>query len=134
MAKKAKAKQVKKSKSTRKNETKKKALPALQFCKKCGGILIPSKSRNGVVLACRSCGNKVKGNVRAIKIVEEKKDEGKIIVLEKDITFLPKTDIICPECDHKHAYYWLQQTREADEPPTQFFRCEKCKHVWREYK
>ncbi len=69
-----------------------------------------------------------------MKIVEEKKDEGKVVVLEKDITLLPKTDEFCPKCNHKHAYYWLQQTREADEPPTQFFRCEKCKHVWREYK
>jgi len=40
----------------------------------------------------------------------------------------------CEVCGNKKAWYWLQQTRSADEPPTQFFRCTKCKRVWREYK
>ena len=36
------------------------------------------------------------------------------------------------KCGGKEAYYWLIQTRSADEPPTQFFKCVKCKHTWRD--
>ena len=39
----------------------------------------------------------------------------------------------CPECGHDEAYYELKQTRSADEAPTRFFECAKCKHKWREY-
>ncbi len=105
----------------------------VEFCKKCGSILVPQKKRSSVVMKCRHCGYEVKKNV-SMKIVEEKKKSGSVIVLEKDDTPLPMTVMECPKCANKHAWYWLQQTRSADEPPTQFFRCTKCKHVWREYK
>jgi DNA-directed RNA polymerase subunit M len=29
--------------------------------------------------------------------------------------------------------WWMLQTRSADEATTQFFRCTKCKHTWRNY-
>ena len=29
--------------------------------------------------------------------------------------------------------WWMLQTRSADEPTTQFFRCTKCQHTWRNY-
>ena len=38
----------------------------------------------------------------------------------------------CPKCGHTAAYFMEVQTRSADEPATLFFRCEKCKHNWRE--
>ncbi len=40
---------------------------------------------------------------------------------------------ICPKCGHDKATYELKQTRSADEAPTRFFTCKKCKHKWREY-
>ena len=46
---------------------------------------------------------------------------------------MPLTDEECPKCKHGKAYYWLVQTRAGDEPETRFFRCEKCKHTWRDY-
>jgi DNA-directed RNA polymerase subunit M len=72
--------------------------------------------------------------VKPIKIVEEQNHRKDVVILEKDVTLLPMTERECPKCAHKQAWYWLQQTRSADEPPTQFFRCTKCKTVWREYK
>ena len=45
----------------------------------------------------------------------------------------PKTEIKCPKCGNPEAYYWLLQTRAGDEPETQFFRCTKCSHQWRNY-
>ncbi len=38
----------------------------------------------------------------------------------------------CPKCSHGAAYFMEVQTRSADEPATLFYRCEKCKHNWRE--
>ena len=38
----------------------------------------------------------------------------------------------CPKCAHDVAYFLLVQTRSADEPMTQFFRCTACKNQWKE--
>jgi DNA-directed RNA polymerase subunit M/transcription elongation factor TFIIS len=44
----------------------------------------------------------------------------------------PITDSVeCPKCGNKHAFWWIVQTDSADEPSTQFFRCTKCNHTWR---
>ena len=37
------------------------------------------------------------------------------------------------DCDGREAVSWMFQTRSADEPTTQFFRCTKCKTTWRNY-
>jgi|SRR5919107_2017059 DNA-directed RNA polymerase subunit M/transcription elongation factor TFIIS len=44
----------------------------------------------------------------------------------------PITDSVeCPKCGNKQAFWWIVQTDSADEPSTQFFRCTKCNHTWR---
>ncbi|MFH0832751.1 MAG: transcription factor S [Candidatus Aenigmatarchaeota archaeon] len=106
----------------------------IEFCDKCGSIMIPEKKTKNIYLKCRSCGAEKKRNVGDLKIIEKKEKVRGIVVLEKDRIILPMTDKMCPKCENIKAYYWLQQTRSADEPPTQFFRCVKCNHVWREYK
>ena len=109
-------------------------MTGLEFCKKCGSIMVPEKKNKTVTLKCRKCSYKIKKAVREIKLFEKRKPSKAVIVLEKDQAVLPITDMTCIKCSHPKAYYWLQQTRSADEPPTQFFRCVKCKHVWREYR
>lgn len=106
----------------------------IEFCNKCGAILVPVKRGKSVYLKCRGCGSEKKKEVRTLKIVEEVKKKKDITILEKDTLPLPLTEKVCPKCEHARSHWWLQQTRSADEPPTQFFRCEKCKHTWREYK
>ena len=56
-----------------------------------------------------------------------------IAVVEKKVETLPKTKEECPKCKHPEAYYWLLQTRAADEAATRFFRCAKCNYTWRVY-
>jgi DNA-directed RNA polymerase subunit M len=57
-----------------------------------------------------------------------------IVMTEKDqFSELPKTRIICQKCENMEAYWWMQQTRSADEPPTMFYRCCKCGYSWRSY-
>lgn len=59
-----------------------------------------------------------------MKVIGEREDK---------IKTMPTTNVECPKCGHNTAFWWFLQTRSGDEPPTQFFRCEKCAHTWRQY-
>ena len=101
------------------------------FCPKCGSLLIPKKEGSKTVVTC-SCGYKSKESESA-KISEKVEKQKKVEVVEEDIEVLPTTDEEeCPKCGHKKAWYWLRQMRGSDEGETRFFKCQKCKHVWRE--
>ena len=105
----------------------------LVFCDKCGGIMEPVKSKSGkVYLVCRRCGRKIMKAPKSFKITEKSKKEENVIVSEPK-EMLPKTQKMCPKCGNQEAFYWVQQTRSMDEPPTQFFKCTKCGYIWREY-
>lgn len=43
-----------------------------------------------------------------------------------------QTEANCPKCSHHKAYFMEIQTRSADEPATQFFKCTACAHRWKE--
>jgi len=108
----------------------------MEFCDRCGGLMIPKKSGSRVILLCRKCGTKKTSKETKFKIsAHTEKNKGKIIVISKKsvIDTLPKTRIPCPKCENPEAHWWMQQMRAADEPPTRFYRCTKCRHVWREY-
>lgn len=103
------------------------------FCPKCGSILIPKKKGSKMALVCNSCGA-VSSDVENTKLREKVVDKEKELeVVEKEPETLPLTDVECPKCKHRKAYYWMVQTRASDEPETQFFKCEKCGHKWRHY-
>ncbi|MFT4343279.1 MAG: transcription factor S [Candidatus Woesearchaeota archaeon] len=102
----------------------------MQFCPKCGALLIPKKNKNNVTC---SCGYVHKESVSLS--VSEKIDEQKeieVMNMQDKIDTLPVTEVECPKCGHDKARFWMMQTRSADEAETRFFRCEKCKHVWRD--
>ncbi|MAF37101.1 transcription factor S [archaeon] len=103
----------------------------MEFCPKCEAILVPG---DGKVQRC-SCGYTSKKKAKTIVMTEQAKEEKEIEIMEDDsmTQTLPLTDVTCTKCMHKKAYYWLVQTRSADEPETRFFQCEKCKHRWRDY-
>lgn len=105
----------------------------MEFCEKCGGLLVSKKTNKGTQhFVCRICGKKYdKGS--EIKITEKVNREGNIRVVEKQKQELPTTEISCPKCENNEAYWWLQQTRSVDEPPTRFYKCTKCSNTWREY-
>jgi len=98
--------------------------------------LIPKKSKKTTVLECRSCGKRKLAKKADFKIFSEaEKKDVKTVVIDKKSKFevLPKTTAHCPKCENNEAYWWMQQIRAADEPATRFYRCTKCKHIWREY-
>ena len=106
----------------------------MDFCDKCGSVMVSKTEKTKVILVCRKCGTKTY-DYKPLEIEEqvEKKPSDEIIFLEKDDDSLPKTKSVCPKCKHKEAGWWLQQTRSIDEARTLFLRCTSCKHTWREY-
>ncbi len=106
----------------------------MNFCEKCGSVLVTKKSKNKVYLVCKKCGFKL-AKYKPLEISEtlNKKPLDDVIIIEKNEEALPKTKAVCPKCNNKEAHWWLQQTRSIDEAPTLFLRCTKCKYSWREY-
>jgi len=102
------------------------------FCPKCGSLLMPKNVNGKKIVEC-SCGFK-DANEKGIQLKEKSKiEEKKIEVIEKEVQTHPICDEKCEKCGNDKAYYWLQQTRAADEPPTKFMKCTKCGHTWRDY-
>jgi DNA-directed RNA polymerase subunit M len=107
----------------------------MEFCDNCGAMMIPVTDEDGTrLLKCRSCGTtkKVEGNLVVSQDIE-KTPRDKIVVVEDDSIPMPTTSASCPKCGHNEAYYWTLQTRRGDEGATEFYRCTKCKHTWRNY-
>ncbi|MBS3159146.1 transcription factor S [Candidatus Woesearchaeota archaeon] len=103
------------------------------FCPKCSSILKPKKTGSKTVMAC-SCGY-TSSDTSSAKMTEAvKNNNAKVEVVEKDFQAMPLVPNKCSKCNHGKAYYWEIQTRASDEPATRFYKCEKCQHVWREYK
>lgn len=100
------------------------------FCPKCGSIMLPKKGKKGA-LVC-SCGH-VEKELEETTIKETIKKENEIPVIENEMNPNPLVEEKCPKCGHNEARYWTVQTRASDEPETKFFKCEKCKHTWRDY-
>lgn len=111
----------------------------LRFCPRCGALLQPRRETDGSSsLACPRCGyvEKVQGAISIqVKSSVKKNPKDKTIVL--DTVKTPETAVVvsatCSKCGNDKAYFWMMQTRAADEPPTRFYRCTKCGFTWREY-
>lgn len=106
----------------------------MDFCTKCGSVMAAKKTKGRMVLACRKCGYTSK-EYKPLEISEKIKKNplDDVVIIEKNQEALPKTKAACPKCKNGEAFWWTQQTRSADEAPTLFLRCTKCKHSWREY-
>jgi DNA-directed RNA polymerase subunit M len=52
---------------------------------------------------------------------------------DQELNTMPTMRMKCPKCENMLVYVWQVQTRGGDEASTQFFRCTKCNHTFREY-
>ena len=104
----------------------------MEFCPKCGSILVEKRKNFG----CIRCGYSTKEKIK-LKM-SEKTNEGEkkeIAVMKKgDDDVLPIIDANCKKCGNNKAYFWTVQTRSGDEAETKFFKCVKCGYTWREYR
>ena len=115
----------------------------MDFCPKCGTRLVPKKGKEGkkanIVMTCPKCGYKKRQPAKELKPVPkviEHSPQETIAVISKEeqkLRVLPTVRIECPKCGNNLAYVWQVQTRGSDESSTQFFRCTKCSHTFREY-
>jgi DNA-directed RNA polymerase subunit M len=102
----------------------------MQFCPKCGSILVKKTVRYG----CPRCSYTTSDKVD-LKVSEKVNGHEEITVIkDKDVDVLPTVDEECPKCGHDKAHFWTSQTRSGDEAETKFFRCKKCRATWREYR
>ncbi len=105
----------------------------MDYCDDCDGIIVAEKSGDETAFKCRSCGKKYEKKGGEMEIREESDTASKEITVGNDDESLPVTDEDCEECGNDEAYWWTEQTRSADEPPTRFYRCTECSHTWRVY-
>ncbi len=113
----------------------------MQFCPKCSTRLKAKQEdeNKAAKMTCLKCGYST-AQVEASKTETKSrkkasKEDASIKVLEEedDVKTLPTTNVECPKCSNREAVWWMLQTRSADEPTTQFYRCTKCSHTWRNY-
>jgi DNA-directed RNA polymerase subunit M len=116
----------------------------MEFCPTCGCFLAPAKKKVGeetvVVLACSKCGytKQTSGkatSLRTGKVVHRKAKPAVTVISEEDqkIQTMPTIKVECPRCGNNLVFVWQVQTRGGDEASTQFMRCTKCSHTFREY-
>ncbi len=101
----------------------------MEFCPRCGSVLVEKRKNFG----CINCNYTAKGKVK-IEANEKMKEATQVgVIKDKDTDVFPVINNTCPKCGHREAYFWTGQMRAGDEAETRFFKCTKCKHTWREY-
>jgi DNA-directed RNA polymerase subunit M len=93
-----------------------------------------------VTLACFKCGYakqeaEKKADLKTRKTIQRKTQPSLTVISEEDqkITTLPTIRMECAKCGNNLVFVWQVQTRGGDEASTQFMRCTKCGHTFREY-
>jgi DNA-directed RNA polymerase subunit M len=105
----------------------------VKFCSECGTMLKLDPAKK--MLVCPKCGYE-EPTEDEVLVAKNSNEQDKIVVIgkkEKNIHTMSQTKVKCPKCENMTAYWWMVQTRSIDESATQFFRCTKCSHTWRDY-
>ena len=101
----------------------------MKFCPRCEVRL--KKDDSG--LKCPQC-DYTEGRISTTKKIQEHEvSEFNVLEETEEQKTLPTINIDCEKCGYDEAVWWMLQTRSADEPTTQFYRCTKCNHTWRNY-
>lgn len=101
----------------------------MKFCPNCEVRL--KKTDSG--LQCPKCDYSEGQSGSTKKVIQEERSEFNVLDEADGKEALPTIKIDCEKCGHTEAVWWMLQTRSADEPTTQFYRCTKCNFTWRNY-
>jgi DNA-directed RNA polymerase subunit M len=102
----------------------------MEFCPRCGSVLVQKRKNDGCIRCSYSSKSKVK--LKTSEKLDQKKEIA--VVKDKDMEVYPIIEEECKKCGHNKVYFWTLQTRATDEAETKFFKCVKCEHTWREYR
>ncbi len=102
----------------------------MEFCPRCGAVLIQKRKNDGCIRCNYSSKSRVK--LKTSEKMNEKKEVA--VIRDKDVEIYPIIDSECKKCKHNKVYFWTMQTRATDEAETKFFKCTKCEFTWREYR
>ncbi len=108
----------------------------MKFCPNCETRLRLKFDENQVV--CPKCGFTITEQeptvtINVSNVTTQEHNALRVLDAENNTEVLPTINIECPKCTNNLAVWWMLQTRSADEATTQFFRCIKCNHTWRNY-
>ena len=111
----------------------------MKFCPNCETRMRLKFDDN--LILCPKCGFSVNGgntinmnsSISASTTTVQKQNALRVMDGENNVEILPTINIDCPKCSNNSAVWWMLQTRSADEATTQFYRCTKCNHTWRNY-
>ncbi|KZX11395.1 transcription factor S [Methanobrevibacter filiformis] len=103
----------------------------MEFCPKCGAMMLPNKGK--FVCKCGFTKDVSEKEADQYAVSEKIESQDSVIMKGEEIDTLPTTKVTCPECGNTKAFWWLRQTRSADEAETRFLRCTECRNTWREY-
>jgi DNA-directed RNA polymerase subunit M len=108
----------------------------MKFCPNCETRLRLKFDENQVV--CPKCGFTISEQeptvtINVSNVTTQEHNALRVLDAENNTEVLPSINIECPKCNNNLAVWWMLQTRSADEATTQFFRCTKCNHTWRNY-
>ena len=107
------------------------------FCEDCGELLDFEIITNNNVI-CQKCGGekpleKIKNHfIESVEKFELSKIWMNKLKKKEDILRQGQKvkkaiiDEVCPKCGHNKLYYYVMQTRSADEGSTVFYECIKC--------
>jgi DNA-directed RNA polymerase subunit M len=112
----------------------------MEFCPKCGCRLEPRRADGQVVLACTKCdysklATTGRSQAKVVKVIQQTTQPFMTVVSEQEgkINTMSTIKMKCEKCSNTEVYVWQVQTRGGDEASTQFMRCTKCGHTFREY-
>jgi transcription factor S len=114
----------------------------MEFCPTCGCRLEPRRTGagNAFILSCQKCGytkqpNDKKAEARTGAVLQPKPKPFMTVISEEDtkMNTMQTIKAKCEKCGNNEVFVWQVQTRGGDEAMTQFMRCTKCGHTFREY-
>ncbi len=112
----------------------------MEFCPECGCRLEPKKNKDAVMLACSKCSYTKqapsnRSQAKVVRFIQPTSQPFMTIISEDEqkIKTMPTIRMKCEKCENNMVYVWQVQTRGGDEASTQFMRCTKCGHTFREY-
>ena len=110
----------------------------MDFCSECGTLFhLVSSSET---MFCRKCRHEVSLPLQAGKAVHNNQStrlQDSVVTIELsdlNLDVLPTTRVECPECAHNREYYRTLEIWDDDGDTIDYkiYRCNKCKHTWRE--